>query len=94
MTPSGIEPETFRLVAQCLNQLRHCVPQKVVVWMNNNVMDLGGVGTEYNRWMDMQPTLNRRAVNGMVTNLRTCRTGLRVPVDAKGLSSLKCPDRS
>ena len=35
MTPSGIEPVTFRLEVLCLNQLRHRLAQLIVdAWIN------------------------------------------------------------
>lgn len=42
--------------------------------------------------MDLQPTLNQRPDDGMVASLRTGRTGVRVPADSRGFSSLKYPE--
>ena len=40
MTPLGIEPATFRLVAQCLTQLRQPVPPSIIrlVIMEENIV--------------------------------------------------------
>ena len=37
MIPSGIEPATFRLVAQCLSQQRYCMSPKIVNEGTNSI---------------------------------------------------------
>jgi hypothetical protein len=61
MTPSGIEAATFRLVAQCLNQLRHFVPQ----WIKNSLQFRH---TPYISLRSCLSSLDRIEANGRISS--------------------------
>ena len=66
MTPSGIEPVTFQLVVQCLNQLRYCVPHLKFVMCVNYVNAYAVVVQLAVGWTvrvsNSSPKLSRRVV--------------------------------
>jgi len=57
--PSGIEPATFRLVAQCLNQLHHRVPPYILC-------------TWHIVWFFVLWPLTRPGTYGMYVNMHSC----------------------
>jgi hypothetical protein len=67
MTPLEIEPTTFWLVTQCLNQLRHCVPRVITVetivkFLNQCIMEINLTRIKILKIYDYHGNLNNTNV--------------------------------